>query len=110
MSINNLKYKFQHFLYPIAAQCDRLGIKASYITVFSSILSIVIGITVLLGGQSLFWLIPIGLFINLVLLNNLADILIYDFEHTSLQSIFNQNHLCCCHDSGIHSFYVCCTF
>ena len=83
MSINNLKYKFQHFLYPIAAQCDRLGIKASYITVFSSILSIAIGVTVLLGGQSLFWLIPIGLFINLVLLNNLADILIYDFEHTS---------------------------
>ena len=84
MSINNLKYKIQHFLHPLAAKFDQWGIKASHITILSAIISIAVGAVVTLSSsQALFWLIPIWLFISLVLLNNLADILVYDFENTS---------------------------
>ena len=51
MSINNLKYKIQHFLHPLAAKFDQWGIKASHITILSAIISIAVGAVVTLSSS-----------------------------------------------------------
>ena len=69
VSIYRLKLLFQDLLRPIVQCLVRLGVTANFVTIFSMILSIVVGVVLVFGIQEkiLFLIIPITLFVRMAL-------------------------------------------
>ena len=84
MSIYALKPKFQNLLHPIVKQLYQKGIIANQVTLFACAVSILIGLLLALfaGVSTLFWLLPIWLFVRMAL-NAMDGMLAREFGQQS---------------------------
>ena len=84
MSIYALKPKFQNLLRPIVKRLYQKGITANQVTLFACAVSILIGLLLALfaGVSTLFWLLPIWLFVRMAL-NAMDGMLAREFGQQS---------------------------
>ena len=84
MSIYALKPKFQNLLRPIVKRLYQKGITANQVTLFACAISILIGLLLALfaGVSTLFWLLPIWLFVRMAL-NAMDGMLAREFGQQS---------------------------
>lgn len=84
MSIYALKPKFQNLLRPMVKRLYQKGITANQVTLFACAVSILIGLLLALfaGVSTLFWLLPIWLFVRMAL-NAMDGMLAREFGQQS---------------------------